>query len=182
MQEPQETWVWSLSWEDPLKEEMATHSSVLAWRIPQTEEPGGYSPYGHRVGHSWGLNTHAQIWLDFRSRKSMQTGELCRLSARTLQYLDRGGTSKGNLQGTASRVGGKPTTGGFQEQVKKKAGFCFWNYTKPPQPCTENNCKSWTQFKKQLFEGTGEQREASGKCMEKGRQGAMRGRFHLFGL
>jgi len=30
---------------------MATHSSILAWRIPQTEEPGGYSPWGGRVGH-----------------------------------------------------------------------------------------------------------------------------------
>ena len=40
MQEIQETWVRSLGWEDPLEEEMATHSSILAWRIPQTEEPG----------------------------------------------------------------------------------------------------------------------------------------------
>ena len=39
-----ETWVWSLGWEDPLEKEMATHSSILAWRIPWTEEPGGYSP------------------------------------------------------------------------------------------------------------------------------------------
>ena len=37
----QETWVRSLSWEDPLEEGMATHSSSLAWRIPWTEEPGG---------------------------------------------------------------------------------------------------------------------------------------------
>ena len=37
----QETWVWSLGWEDPLEKEMSTHSSVLAWRIPWTEEPGG---------------------------------------------------------------------------------------------------------------------------------------------
>ena len=37
----QETWVQSLSWEDPLEKEMATNSSVLAWRIPGTEEPGG---------------------------------------------------------------------------------------------------------------------------------------------
>ena len=37
------TWVWSLGWEDPLEKEMATHSSVLVWRIPCTEEPG-YSP------------------------------------------------------------------------------------------------------------------------------------------
>ena len=37
-------WVWSLGQEDPLEESMATHSSVLAWRIPQTQKPGGYSP------------------------------------------------------------------------------------------------------------------------------------------
>ena len=36
----QETWVQSLDWEDPLKEGMATHSSILAWRISRTEEPG----------------------------------------------------------------------------------------------------------------------------------------------
>ena len=37
----QETWVRSLGWEDPLEKGMATHSSILAWRIPWTEEPGG---------------------------------------------------------------------------------------------------------------------------------------------
>ena len=42
-----ETWVRSLGWEDPLEETMATHSSILVWRIPWTEEPGGYSPWGH---------------------------------------------------------------------------------------------------------------------------------------
>ena len=36
-----ETWVQSLGWEDPLEEEMATHSRILAWKIPWTEEPGG---------------------------------------------------------------------------------------------------------------------------------------------
>ena len=39
--EMQETWVWSLSQEDSLEKEMATHSSIFAWRIPLTEEPGG---------------------------------------------------------------------------------------------------------------------------------------------
>ena len=39
MQETQEMWIWSLGWEDPLEEEMATHSSILAWKIPWTEEP-----------------------------------------------------------------------------------------------------------------------------------------------
>ena len=37
----QETWVLSLGWEDPLEKEMATHSSILTWEIPWTEEPGG---------------------------------------------------------------------------------------------------------------------------------------------
>ena len=39
-------WAPSLSWEDPLEEEMATYSSILAWRIPGTEEPGGLEPMG----------------------------------------------------------------------------------------------------------------------------------------
>ena len=46
-----ETWVRSLDWEDPLEESMATHSSILAWRIPWTEEPGGLQSIGlHKVG------------------------------------------------------------------------------------------------------------------------------------
>ena len=46
MQELQEKQVRSLSWEDPLEEEMATHSSILSWRIPRTEEPGGLQSMG----------------------------------------------------------------------------------------------------------------------------------------
>ena len=44
----QETWVRSLGQEDPLEKGMATHFGILAWRIPWTEEPGGYSPQGHK--------------------------------------------------------------------------------------------------------------------------------------
>ena len=45
-------WVQSLGWEDPLEEEMATYSSILAWKIPQTEEPGGLQSVGsQRVRH-----------------------------------------------------------------------------------------------------------------------------------
>ena len=44
----QETWVQSLGWEDPLEKEMATHSSILAWRIPWTEESGGLESTGHK--------------------------------------------------------------------------------------------------------------------------------------
>ena len=48
----QETWVQSLAWEDPLEEGMATHSSILAWRIPWTEEPGGLQSMGsQKVRH-----------------------------------------------------------------------------------------------------------------------------------
>ena len=42
----QENWVRSPGWEDPLEEDMATHSSILAWRIPWTEEPGGLQSMG----------------------------------------------------------------------------------------------------------------------------------------
>ena len=48
----QETQVQSLGWEDPLEKEMATHSSILAWKISWTEEPGGLQSMGlQRVGH-----------------------------------------------------------------------------------------------------------------------------------
>jgi len=46
MQEMQETWVSSLGWEDPLEKEMATHSTILAWRIPWTEEPSELQSMG----------------------------------------------------------------------------------------------------------------------------------------
>ena len=44
----QETWVRSLGWEDLLEKEMATHSSILTWRIPWAEEPGGLQSMGHK--------------------------------------------------------------------------------------------------------------------------------------
>ena len=73
----QETWVQSLGQEDPLEKEMATHSSILAWRIPWTEEPGGLQSMGsQRVGHDWVTSlslylnylwytyiTHAMVWM-----------------------------------------------------------------------------------------------------------------------
>ena len=57
----QETWVWSPGWEDPLEGDMATHCSILAWKIPWTKEPG-YSPLGCRVKHDWETkDTHALL-------------------------------------------------------------------------------------------------------------------------
>ena len=56
----QETQVLSLGQEDPLEKEMTTHSSILAWEIPWTEEPGGLQTMGsQRVGHD--LTTKQQI-------------------------------------------------------------------------------------------------------------------------
>ena len=53
-----ETWVLSLVQEDPLEKEMATHSSILAWRIPWTEEPGRLQSLGsQRVRHDCVTNT-----------------------------------------------------------------------------------------------------------------------------
>ena len=55
----QEMQVQSLGWEDPLEKGMATHSSILAWKIPRTEEPGGLqSMVLQRVRHDWATNTH----------------------------------------------------------------------------------------------------------------------------
>ena len=58
----QEIQVQSLDWKDPLEKGMATHSSILAWRIPWTEEPGRLQAIGlPRVGHDWATeHTHTQ--------------------------------------------------------------------------------------------------------------------------
>ena len=63
----QETRVWSLGQEDPLEKGMATHYSILAWRIPWTEKPGGLQSMGsQRVGHDRVTNTHTsnqiRVW------------------------------------------------------------------------------------------------------------------------
>ena len=76
------TWVRSLGWEDSLEEGMATNSSVLAWRIPWTEEPGGLQSMAlQRVGHDWsGLaSMHTEHWMGapssfFQGRIVIQNG------------------------------------------------------------------------------------------------------------
>ena len=61
MQEMPKIRVRSLGWEDPLEEEMAAHSSVLAWRIPWTEEPGGLQSIGLKESDTKQLSTHMHI-------------------------------------------------------------------------------------------------------------------------
>ena len=64
-----ETWVRSLGREDPLEKEMPTHSSILAWRVPWAEEPGGLQSTGsQRVGHHSDF-THFKVWFKIESTR-----------------------------------------------------------------------------------------------------------------
>ena len=56
-----ETWVQFLGWEDPLEKEMATHSSILAWKIPRTEEPGRLQSIGSQESDTTGLSLFFQF-------------------------------------------------------------------------------------------------------------------------
>ena len=69
------TWVGSLGWEDPLEEGMATHASILAWRIPLTEESGRLQSMGsQRVGHHWAPK-HILVYIQ-NSKSRNFTGNL----------------------------------------------------------------------------------------------------------
>ena len=73
MQETQEIQVWSLGWEDALKVGMVTHSSILAWRIPWTEEPGGLQSIGSkRVRYNWSSLAHTYMYMGFASGSAVE--------------------------------------------------------------------------------------------------------------
>ena len=75
-----ETQVWTLDWEDPLEKGMATHSSILAWRIPWIEEPGGLQSVGlQRVAYNWESNTFtfALVTTGSEEWKNRVTKNLC---------------------------------------------------------------------------------------------------------
>ena len=77
MQETEEMQIQSLDQEDPLEEGMATHSSILAWRIPWTEEPGKLQSTGsHRVGYGWN-NVACTLTGGMRLIPSKPPGEYC---------------------------------------------------------------------------------------------------------
>ena len=66
MQETQDTRIWSLDWQDPPEEEMATHPSILAWKIPKTEEPGGPQSMGSKEWdkiEQLSMHTHNYVYL-----------------------------------------------------------------------------------------------------------------------
>ena len=79
-----ETWVQSLGREDPLEKEMATHSSILAWRIRWMEEPGGlYSPQGHRESDTTELlhfHFHYMYYIYIKVKRTSLNKYLCILS------------------------------------------------------------------------------------------------------
>ena len=80
IQKLQKVWVKSLGQEDPLEEGMATHSSILAWRIPWTEEPGGLHSIGlQRVGYDWSnlAHTHYSLVKKIRSDRLSPCKCLC---------------------------------------------------------------------------------------------------------
>ena len=74
-----ETRVRSLGWEDPLEKEMVTYSSILAWRIPQTEKPGRLQSMGsQRVGHDW-VTSPSSVWIKVPSSPLSPETDECNL-------------------------------------------------------------------------------------------------------
>ena len=90
--------VWSLGWEDPLEGEMAAHFSILAWRIPWTEELGGLESIGsQRVGHNW-VST-AQM-----TNKSVWNENLDNGSTRRTQWIFFSWIKQGRMEGLSSVI------------------------------------------------------------------------------
>ena len=93
----QEMWVWSLGWEDPLEKEMATHSSILAWETPRTEEPGGLLSKGpQRIRHDWAhthhtTHTHTRqcmIRAPLKGTEQPLTGKLVQISRKVAWWCN----------------------------------------------------------------------------------------------
>ena len=111
MQEPQEMWVWSLGGEDALEEGIATHSSILVWRMPWTEEPGGLqSIAAQRVRHDWSdwVCTHTRgtcwkltLWNSPEIHPWVCWGELL-----TRKCLTRGTLQQSHLRGFPGAAAG----------------------------------------------------------------------------
>ena len=79
----QETCIQSLGWENPLEKRMATHSSIVAWRIPRTEEPGKLQSMGsQRIRHEWATNAFTLnifVQLLFNQIKEMYKEEIYKI-------------------------------------------------------------------------------------------------------
>ena len=89
----QETWIWSLGWEHPLEKGMETHSNILVWRIPWTEEPGKLqSIWSRRVRHNWAAErtTHSCLLTDSIDHYLMSTYTVLGILSVCLQVYNKG--------------------------------------------------------------------------------------------
>ena len=126
----------SLGWEGPLEKGMATHSGILAWRIPWTEEPGGLQPIGsQRVGHDWG--DLAQMYPQLRQNSNCQ-GFLCLPHAvyRRRQWQPTPVLLPGKSHGRRSLVGCSPwgRTESDTTEATSLSLFTFLHWRRKWQP------------------------------------------------
>ena len=135
MQEMQGTWVPALGWEDPLEKEMATHSSILARKIPGTEEPSGLHSMGlHGVGHDWSDLAAAAAHASQVMLKTLQAG--------LQQYVNRelpdvqAGFRKG--RGTRDQIATSAGSWKKAREFQKNINFCFIDYAKAFD-CVDHN-------------------------------------------
>ena len=122
-----ETWVWSLGWEDLLEEEVATHSRILTWKIPQTKEPGGLQSVGlQRVRHDWVTWEHAAA-----AAKSLQSClTLCHPRDGSLP----GSSVPGILQARTPEWVALSFSNAWEWKVKVKLLSCVW--LRDPMDCS----------------------------------------------
>ena len=120
-----ETQVRSLGWQDPLEKGMATHSSILAWKIPWTEEPGGLQSMGwQRVRHEWVTNT-------FIEGSSSQVGQVLDSTGETPSHLDSTAFLRGWPLFLLPKVKSPPTHLPPFLHISFFSGFCSPNRSEP---------------------------------------------------
>ena len=125
----QEMRVWSLGWEDPLEKEMVTHFSILAWEIPQTEEPGGLQSMGsQRVAHDWPTqhthtHTHTHTHNEFRKK--------CISMKQTLSQVALKSVCPGLMSGSLSKLWKSHWLHQYSI-MQNPSGFCFLDLSLSP--------------------------------------------------
>ena len=129
-----ETWVHSLGWEDLLEKEMATYSSILAWKIPWTEEPGGLLSMGSlRVGRDWATS----LSLSHASKVKLKI-----LQAKLQQYMNhklpdvQAGFKEG--KGTRDQISNICWVIQKEREFQRNIYFCFIDYAKAFD-CVDHN-------------------------------------------